>query len=288
MRVLAVSTAIAALAFAASLAAPAAAADYPVLRGSQIEETAPPPDLFSDSSGTWSGFYIGGFAGYGDTNFKPGNSVAGLIGNYLRNTTIESEMQVSTMLNIPDFSQRRAVFGGFGGYNFQFGDVVLGIEGDYARLDVSGSGSDAISRFRQLSDGYIATASVTGNVAARAEQLGTLRLRAGYTMGQFMPFVTGGLAYGTARVTSSATVQTRYVDADPTAAPVLPTINNAIANLSLDRKNASMLGGVIGAGVDVLIGGLLLRGEVLHARMEAQGNVVVEHTAARVGAGVKF
>lgn len=264
------------------------AADYPVLRGSQIDDVPPPPSDFGSGPTNWTGFYFGGLAGYTDTNFEPGNGVASLIANHLRQTTIESEMGVSRMLNIPDFSKRKTSFGGFAGYNFQFGDVVLGIEGDYSRIDVSGSGSDAITRFSTLSDGYIGTAAVAGSVSARIEQIGTLRGRAGYAIGNFLPYVTAGLAYGTGRVTSSATVRTSYVDADPTSAPFLPTINNSTAALFLDRKNASMLGGVVGAGVEALFGGLLLRGEVLYHRMEAQGNVVVEHTTARVGAGVKF
>lgn len=290
MHIRSVASLIGATALGLSLTAAqqASAADYPVLRGSQIEDVPPPPpDMFSGPT-NWTGFYFGGLAGYTDTNFEPGNGVSNLIGNYLRNTTIESEMGVSRMLNMPSFSERKASFGGFLGYNYQIGDVVLGLEGDYTRLDVSGSSADAITRFQSLSDGYIGTAALTGTTSARAEQLATLRIRAGYTMGQFMPYITGGLAYGTGRVTSSATVRTSYVDSDPTSPPVLPIINNATAPLFFDRKNASMLGGVVGAGVEALFGGLLLRGEVLYARMEAQGNVVVEHTAARVGAGVKF
>lgn len=287
MRIRSVASAVSVAALGLSFAAgEAPAADYPVLRGSQIEDVPPPPEFSGLTN--WNGFYFGGLAGYSDTNFEPGNGVSNLVANYLRNTTIENEMGVSRMLNIPDFSKRKATFGGFVGYNYQIGDVVLGLEGDYTRLDVSGSSSDAISRFQGLSDGYRATAALTGTVSARAEQLATLRIRAGYTIGQFMPFISGGLAYGMGRVTSSATVQTSYVDSDPTAAPFLPTVNNPTASLFLDRKNASMLGGVIGGGVDALFGGLLLRGEVLYARMEAQGNVVVEHTTARVGAGVKF
>ncbi|PZR90287.1 MAG: hypothetical protein DI537_18895 [Stutzerimonas stutzeri] len=268
-----------------ALAQTAQGADY--LRGSQIEQPVEPP-IFSSGGVDWSGFYFGGLAGYSNVNFDPSQGPGNLIANHLRQTTIETEMGVSRLLNIQSRSTSKSTFGGFAGYNFLFGDVILGIEADYTRLDATTSNSDRISRIQVLSDGYRATADVSGTVSARADQIATLRIRAGYTMGQFMPFITGGLAYGTGKVSSSATVRTQYVDADPSDNTPLPTINNATAFLSGGRKNASMLGGVIGGGVDAVFGGLLLRAEVLYARMEAQGNVTVEHTSARVGAGIKF
>ena len=268
---------------------PALAADYPVLRGSQIEDAPPAPsDLFGSGPTNWTGFYLGGFGGYSDTNFGVGRGAANLVANYLRQTTIEAEMNASSLLNMPNFSKRSNTFGGFGGYNWQFGSAVVGFEADYSRYDVSGSSSDAIGRVKTLSDGYIGTIGLTGKTAARIDDISTLRIRAGYAIGEFMPFITGGLAYGRGSVTSSATIKTSYVDADPTTAPDLPPINNATETVSSNRKNSSMLGGTVGVGVEALFGGLLLRAEANYVRMEAQGNVVVETTTARVGAGVKF
>lgn len=278
----------AALLASALAAGPAAqAADYPVLRGSQIEDVPPAPD-FSSGSSNWTGFYFGGFAGYTDTNFDPGRGAANLVANHLRSTTVEAEMQASGLLNMPTFSKRSATFGAFAGYNYQIGDVVVGLEADYTRHDAKGESFDSIGRSRTLSDGYDTSVFLTGRTSAELKDVGTLRVRAGYVMGSFMPFITGGLAIGNGSVTSSATVATAGVDADPTDDRFLQSYSSASGLLISSRKNSTMLGGTVGGGVEALFGGLLLRAEAQYIRMEAQGNVVVEATTARVGAGVKF
>ncbi len=266
----------------------AKAADYPVLRGSQIEDAPPAPSDFGSGSTNWTGFYFGGYAGYTDTNLDVGRGAANIVANYLRSTTVEAEMQASSLLNMPNFSKRSATFGGFAGYNYQIGDVVVGLEADYTRHDAKGSSGDAIGRSQTLSDGYNTSVGLTGTTTAELKDVGTLRLRAGYAMGAFMPFITGGLAVGYGTVTSTATVRTSGVDADPSADPALQSYSSASGLIVASRKNSSMLGGTVGAGVEALFGGLLLRAEAHYVRMEAQGNVVVETTTARVGAGIKF
>ncbi len=280
------ATALVACALCAATAA--TAADYPVLRGSQIDDAPPPPSDFGSGSTNWTGFYFGGYAGYSDTNFDVGRGAANIVANYLRSTTVESEMQASSLLNMPNFSKRSSTFGGFAGYNLQFGDVVLGLEADYTRYGAKGSSSDAIGRSRTLSDGYATSVSLTGETQAELTDVGTLRMRAGYAMGSFMPFITGGLAVGNGTVTSRATVRVVGVDADPSDDNVLQSYSSASGLLVSSRKNSTMLGGTVGAGIDAIFGGLLLRAEVQYVRMEAQGNVVVETTTARVGAGIKF
>jgi opacity protein-like surface antigen len=74
---------------AAGLALPAFAADYPVLRGSQVEDAPPPPSSFS-----WDGFYFGGGAGVSDSgatffgfagqNWSFGDVVLGFEADYTR------------------------------------------------------------------------------------------------------------------------------------------------------------------------------------------------------------
>lgn len=269
-------------------ASTANAADYPVLRGSQIEDVPPAPSDFGTGPTNWTGFYFGGYAGYTDTNFDVGRGAANIVANYLRSTTVEAEMQASSLLNMPNFSKRSSTFGGFVGYNYQFGDVVLGLEADYTRHNAKGSSADSIGRSRTLSDGYSTSVALTGETQAELTDVGTLRVRAGYAMGAFMPFITGGLAIGNGTVTSRATVRVAGVDADPSEDPVLQSYSSASGLLVSSRKNSTMLGGTVGAGVEALFGGLLLRAEAHYVRMEAQGNVVVETTTARVGAGIKF
>ena len=66
------------------------------------------------------------------------------------------------------------------GYNWQVNQFVWGIEGDINWSDISGSGRC----------GGGTACSVDNN------WLGTLRGRLGWAAGQFMPYVTGGLAFG--------------------------------------------------------------------------------------------
>jgi len=280
-------TGVAAAALVLAAGQGALAADYPVLRGSQIEDAPPAPsELFGPTN--WTGFYLGGFGGYSDANFQVGRGAANLVANHLRSTTVETEMQASTLLNMPNFSKRTTTFGGFAGYNFQIGDVVVGLEADYTRHGAKGESTDSIGRSRVLSDGYNTSVFLQGATAAELKDVGTLRLRAGYVMGPFMPFITGGLAVGNGTVTSRASIVTSGSDANPAEDPVLQSYSSASGTLVSSRKNSTMLGGTVGAGVEALFGGLLLRGEVNYVRMEAQGNVVVETTTARVGAGIKF
>jgi outer membrane immunogenic protein len=87
------SLALAALA-ACTLGAlsPAQAADYPVLRGSQIDDAPPAPEF--DSRMNWSGFYVGGGAGVSSTKFEPGNGLQNLANFAYRNTLLGSEVNI--------------------------------------------------------------------------------------------------------------------------------------------------------------------------------------------------
>ena len=66
------------------------------------------------------------------------------------------------------------------GYNYDFGGLVLGVEGDFQLSDVGHS--------EDVGGGNTGFTSV--------ERFGTLRARAGVAVDRFMPYVTGGVAYG--------------------------------------------------------------------------------------------
>jgi outer membrane immunogenic protein len=70
--------------------------------------------------------------------------------------------------------------GGQIGYNYQIGQIVLGAEADLSATGIK------------------ANNSVTGVAGSKISQpyIGTVRARAGYAMGQFLPYLTGGFAYG--------------------------------------------------------------------------------------------
>lgn len=279
-------SAVAAFALASTL--PALAADYPILRGTSSPSLPPAPMIQEDAS-PWEGFYFGGLAGHSSVNFNPSTGAADLARQgALRNTTVEAEFQASRLLQPSQFSGRGMNYGAFLGYNMQFGEALIGFEADYMRMNQRGSSSNTIGRSFTTSSGYIESVNLTGTSEAHLKDLVTLRVRAGYVMGNIMPYLTGGLAMGYGRVANTAIVNHSGVDADPASAPVLPPFNVNSGLLTDTRKNAFMMGFSGGAGVEAMFGGLILRGEYLFSRLQAQGGVVIDVNQGRIGVGVKF
>lgn len=72
------------------------------------------------------------------------------------------------------------------GYNHPVGNYILGVEGDYALGSASGSGDGGSSWGCGSND----------KCSFVVKELGTLRLRVGYDMGNVLPYLTAGLAFG--------------------------------------------------------------------------------------------
>jgi len=72
------------------------------------------------------------------------------------------------------------VVGGTVGYNYQINQMVLGIEGDIDWSGINGTNSAACALGCKTSNSW----------------LSTVRGRVGYAADRFMPFVTGGVAFG--------------------------------------------------------------------------------------------
>lgn len=77
----------------------------------------------------------------------------------------------------PDLSG--AMIGLTAGYNYRVGNAVVGIEADYMVGKISSTERDG----NYLTEDY------------QIDGLGTVRARLGYVAGDFMPFVTGGVAF---------------------------------------------------------------------------------------------
>lgn len=104
----------------------------------------------------WSGFYGGLNAGYGWGSSKF--------------TTDGSNT-----------SPEGALLGGTIGYNYQWGQTVFGVESDFDWNDARGSTACTLG---------------AGTCRTKSDWLGTTRLRLGYAADRFMPYITGGAAYG--------------------------------------------------------------------------------------------
>jgi outer membrane immunogenic protein len=154
---------LAGVGLAAALAQTAFAADMPPGR------YMPPPrgpayvPFFS-----WSGFYVGMNAGYGF-----GNS---------------SWTDTGTGASTGNFSVKGALVGGTIGYNMQLGSWVFGLEGDIDWSNITGSTTSVIC---------------LGTCTTSNSWLGTARGRIGYAFDRFLPYFTGGAAFGNIKASNS-------------------------------------------------------------------------------------
>ena len=83
--------------------------------------------------------------------------------------------------------------GGQIGYNWQTNQIVFGIEADF-----QGSGQKADGSFSFSPVGFFAAAppTVTMDYSDKLEWFGTVRGRLGYAFDRWLPYLTGGWAYG--------------------------------------------------------------------------------------------
>lgn len=110
----------------------------------------------------WTGFYVGGHFGYGDASFGPGTNPLPLQGVLLPHSST-------------------GLIGGYQiGYNRELANhLVLGVEADTSFTSPTDAPATAQAPFNTTID-YV----------------GTLRGRIGYAFGRWLPYATGGLAWG--------------------------------------------------------------------------------------------
>jgi len=157
---------------------------------------------------------------------------------------------VSNTIALPKVSTNSAQFGGFLGYNVQWEDLVLGVEGAY-------------NRFNSLS-----TSSESGTLASSFKMLdyATLRARAGYAFGQFLPYLFAGAAVGRVNYqTSTAGVVTS------------------------SRENAYTGGFTTGFGIDVaILPNVFVRAEYEYVMFMQIDGIRSYSNTARAGVGIRF
>jgi outer membrane immunogenic protein len=93
--------------------------------------------------------------------------------------------------------------GGQIGYNWQVSQVVFGIEADF-----QGSGQKGDGSFTFTPVGFFAAAPATTTISYtdKLEWFGTVRGRVGYAFDRWLPYVTGGWAYGHGELNVTNTV----------------------------------------------------------------------------------
>jgi outer membrane immunogenic protein len=219
------------LAIALLLAATAGASAADLGWGAPANTGAGP--VFSPTSAfNWSGFYAGVSGGYGWGTITR-DPVAGAI--------IEDDLDGWNL-------------GAHAGYNVDFGGFVVGVEGDANWTDM----------------GYSQELGAAGTFDAGLDGFGSVRMRAGASFGQVMPYVTGGIGVGKGTV--------------GTTAP------NGVTNTQSQWHTGWVLGGGLEAAATENV---TLRAEYLHYNLGAQpydtaAGTEIAHSFGTVRAGLSY
>jgi high affinity Mn2+ porin len=186
-----------------------------------------PLPVLAQQSGT-SGFYVGGHVGY-------------MFGN--ANATLADPTGLA--------GAPAASAGGITGYGAFFGGVQAGYEHYFASRLMLGAEVDmSFPSAQDLSQVLSYRATGSGTVNEQLEYLASLRGRVGYDMGSWTPFLTGGVAWASTRISRTDL-----------------TTGNEDAQSSNIR-----LGYVLGAGVDYRLDGRWsARTEYLYTRLGLTG-----------------
>lgn len=266
-----------------ALAAPAAhAADLgdSWLRGSM------PAYGESEPTGAWGGFYIGVQGGYSNANVDFGTANGSQIAYILRNLAVEQERRISGATVLPERDVRGGNYGFLVGYNTQWEDVVLGVELGYTRLNLDATASDSNRFWTATTNGYTYNVGLESSAQVKLTDYLTFRGRAGYDLGNFLPYATLGLAVGRADVTRSANV---YLCEDTTGSTPPACAAGLYGSASERKKDTYALGIAAGVGLDILLTeNLFLRGEYEYVRFGSFENVNADLHTVRGAVAAKF
>jgi outer membrane immunogenic protein len=177
---------------------------------------AAPPQAYN-----WSGFYAGLNAGYGWGRSSWSDPAAGA--------------------DFGRFNTSGGLAGGQLGYNWQTGNAVFGIETDMDWMNLKGSSAAA---------GVCATDG-GGQCQTQQSWLGTTRARAGYAFDRWLPYITGGLAYGNIQAPqingSSTATKTGWAAGAGVEYGIDRNWSAKLEYLHIDLGTATFRGGATGA-----------------------------------------
>jgi outer membrane immunogenic protein len=151
----------------------------PLPSGKEMKQVTPPaPACFN-----WSGFYVGGFGGYKQSNADLDLTLSGSW------TTVPQAVEFGEEEGSRDFDIDGGEAGGLIGYNFQWRCWVFVVEADGAYLWHRDSRDSGEILALNTSPFHIRNAFQT-------HYMFTVGPRIGYAFGRWLPYVTGGLAVG--------------------------------------------------------------------------------------------
>jgi outer membrane immunogenic protein len=241
----------------------------------------------------WTGVYFGAHYSYSNGTAAFANASAPLVAQSLIELELEAVAAPSQWPVLGSGTTRASGFGGFAGYNTQWQDLILGLEGDFTHspFTVIGAQTPILNRIVSTGDEY--SVNLVGTGTMTITDYGSLRARAGWVLGNFLPYGFAGLALGRGDYAVSTLIFGQQNSAftpmpcDPVANPTT-CVDYSFSNST--AKNGLLLYGLaLGGGIDVaLTRNIFLRGEYEYIRFAPVANISAAIYTARAGVGVKF
>ena len=239
----------------------------------------------------WAGIYIGGQVSYSGAGGNFANTTQGPVGYSLRETTLEAEVGPSNWPVLGQANHSAAGYGGFVGYNTQFERLVLGVEANYDQANLSLIAPNSPISRQTSAGGNIYDVTVSGSGSVTDLNFGTLRARAGWALGNFLPYAFTGLAIGHANVNIAATVSGIENPQNQPCTPggPMPACAPFSFTGTAGKTGEWMYGFTFGGGLDVaLTRNVFLRAEYEYVQFAPIANLILDVNTVRGGLAVKF
>jgi outer membrane immunogenic protein len=280
-------------------AAGAQAADMPDFLHGSLPASTP--------TRNWDGWYAGGQVDYSSSNMNMTQTLSGLSNTIYRDSILAAP--TSGLSALGGANPEGTGFGAFVGRNWQWDDIVVGVEANYNYLNnLTGSSTSSIGpllfSFPPGSPNIPANDTATfgvklaGTAQAVIKDEITFRGRAGWAIGDFLPYAFGGLAVGRMDVSRSVTSTTTRQDTTTTTnalgnivttiGPTLPVPSQSLT-ASQERTNDFAIGWTAGLGFEYAVwNNVFLRGEWEYLKFVSVMNTSITINSARAGLGYKF
>ncbi len=261
---------------AAASAGGARAADWP-LRGSVDPGFA-----------RWDGWQFGVQAGLANMRTDFANSAGSQVAFILRNTVQEAEFSPSSWTTVSPDTTTGQVYGAFLAYNMQWDQLVVGFDMNYkyAANSLNTAAADSISRqFVTTADNFDNQVSIDARTTMKLVDYATLRGRAGYAMGQFLPYAVVGAAVGRFNYATTVTVHSAGQPIPPAPGVAFDTTDTS----SVGKSNAIVGGIAVGLGVDwAITPGMFMRLEWEYVAFSPVNGSRNNLNTANLGVGMRF
>ncbi len=202
---------------------------------------------------TWTGFYVGAHAGYGwadwDGKLETTAGCSGTCPDFDPNDPFPSYYTSGFADPNKTLSDAGWFGGGQIGFNWQMlNGVVIGLEGDVSWADINAGGTfDTDPNYK--------TSIWSKKHDLSLDYFGTARVRVGYAVGDLLPYVTGGLAWG-------------HTEGDLAVTYIPPA---GVGGTSYASTDETHVGWALGGGVEWALGQhWSLKAEYLHMDLGEQ------------------